>query len=690
MIRPKHLIIPVAVLVLICGLSAAEWSGFRGVDKNGRHDSAGGPLEWSSSHNVAWKTAIPGRGHSSPIVSGDGVYLTTSYEADHLAYRIWDCAIAALAVLLAVTGVSFAMRNLTAGQTHTGKVLQHVRLFLFTQILVAVLIVALLGPGLLDFGSSVFRPWLASVVLMLCCLALGSMVVPLKSRRQLAAGLVSLTFSAVVLLALRRKGLAFNLDSMRGVVTAMAMVSPAVFGLALLAGHFLSRRRQSGIVANGANAECRGSISWPFAMTGCVGFVVGVVPFLLLVYRAAEYRMPDSYIWDNRVNPDAGWPFIGICLVVGIIALGASHWKSIRSAGALRVPAGTVLPVLAIALGAAFFARAGLVDKPKEFTRALVCLDGDSGGILWKCEGLMGSTGGRSRTVTHASATPATDGERIFAYFGQDGLMCASLEGKLLWKKAEPMFCGQYGVGTSPVVKDNVLIVVRDVKESDALPSSIIAFNCATGGRLWERERKSHEFAAYGTPVVRSLNGQQAVIVHGWQDIKAYRLETGEELWSYPVAHEGKHLVASLTCDGERLYVTGTRRVRALDLSKLGTGNDPLVWSSPIPGEKSSTPVVVDGLIFLATENGMAFCLDSQTGDVLWKERLRGRYYSSVVAMAGRVLFTNESGQTTVVAVDREFRKLATNTLDESVYASFAPVGGRLFARTTKYLYCFQ
>jgi len=249
---------------------------------------------------------------------------------------------------------------------------------------------------------------------MLCCLVLGSMVVPLKSRRQLAAGLLSLAFAGVVLLALRRKGLALGLDSMRGLMTAMVMASPAVFGFALLAAHLLSRRRQSAIVANATNVERLDSISRPFA-AGCAGLVAGVAPFVLLVYRAAEYRMPDSYIWGNRVNPDAGWPFIGFCSVVGIIALGASHWKSVRSAGARRVPVGEILPLLAIVLGAVFFARAGLVDKPNQFTRALVCLDGENGAILWVCEGLTGSAKGRSRTVTHASATPATDGKRVFA-----------------------------------------------------------------------------------------------------------------------------------------------------------------------------------------------------------------------------------------------------------------------------------
>jgi len=303
MSRGKHLIIPMAVLLMICGLSVAEWRGFRGVDKNGRHDSTGGPLEWSFSNNVAWKTAIPGRGHSSPIVSGDAVYLTTTYEADHLAYRFWDRAIAAMAVLVAVTGVIFAMRNLMPGQRHTRRMLQNVRLFLFTQILVVAVIIALLGPGILDFGSSALRPWLGSVVLMLCCLVLGSMVVPLKSRRQLAAGLLSLAFAGVVLLALRRKGLALGLDSMRGLMTAMVMASPAVFGFALLAAHLLSRRRQSAIVANATNVERLDSISRPFA-AGCAGLVAGVAPFVLLVYRAAEYRMPDSYIWGNRVRSE--------------------------------------------------------------------------------------------------------------------------------------------------------------------------------------------------------------------------------------------------------------------------------------------------------------------------------------------------------------------------------------------------
>jgi outer membrane protein assembly factor BamB len=188
--------------------------------------------------------------------------------------------------------------------------------------------------------------------------------------------------------------------------------------------------------------------------------------------------------------------------------------------------------------------------------------------------------------------------------------------------------------------------------------------------------------------LIQSVNGREVVIVHGWHDLKGYDLKTGEEMWSYPMEHGGKHLVASLACDEDRVVVTGAKRVIALSLSMLAAGGEPLVWSRPIPGEKSSTPVVTDGLVFLVTEPGLAYCLESSTGEVVWKERLEGRYFSSVLSVADKILFTNESGRTTVVAAARQFRSLAKNTLGESVYASIAPAGDRLFVRTSRHLYC--
>jgi len=240
-------------------------------------------------------------------------------------------------------------------------------------------------------------------------------------------------------------------------------------------------------------------------------------------------------------------------------------------------------------------------------------------------------------------------------------------------------------------VRDNVLVIVSDVKGSKDAASCIMAFDCTSGKPLWKSERRSHKVdAAYATPLIREMNGKQVVIVHGWYDIKGYDLKTGEEIWSYAIAHEGMHLVASPVTDGEQLYVTNAKRIVALDLSKLGTNGDPLLWSRPVPGEKSSTPVIVDGLIFLVTESGQAYCLDARTGEIAWKERLRGSFFSSVLAVGDRVFLTNEAGQTTVVAVDRQFHPLATNALNAPIYASLVPVDSQLFVRTSSHLYCLQ
>jgi len=618
----KRLIVAGLVPLMACCLCAGDWRGFNGAEKQGRDDWAGGPLEWSPSKNVVWKTAIPGRGHSSPIVSGNAVYVTTTYEAPNLTYSIWNYIVSGAALLFVVTGIISAVQSLRVGCRPVRKTLQHLRFFLSIQILTGVTVVALFGRRLLDLDKSDTRSLLVSIVMMLCCLLLVALSTLLKSDRHLNAG-------------------------------------EDVSGL------------------------------WTFGATGGAGFIAGLIPFLLLIYRGAGYRIPDSYVWDSRLQPNADWWFAGLCGLAALAAVAVGCRRLTPGGHLPRFSMKKVFLAVSVVLGITFFIQANLVDKGDEFLRALICLDGKSGAMLWKCEGLTGKAKGTTRTVTYASATPITDGERIFAYFGEDGLMCVSPNGRLLWKKTEPMFRGKFGVGTSPVVDDNILVLVWDVAESEEMSSSIAAFDCATGRRLWQCERMSHpEFAAYGTPLIRSLNGEQAIIVHGWYDVKAYRLETGEELWSYAIIHKGEHLVASMTCDDEHLYVMGTEKVTSLDMAKLGTGEDPLVWFRSIPGEKSPTPVVGGGLMFLVTENGMACCLDCPTGELLWKKRLPGRYYSSVTMTADRVLFTNESGRTTVVAADRQFRELARNTLGESVYASMAPDGQRLYVRTFKNLYC--
>jgi outer membrane protein assembly factor BamB len=507
----------------------------------------------------------------------------------------------------------------------------------------------------------------------------------------LVASLLSLVFVVPAFLTLEHKELILAPNSAKAFIIIAALGSPLVFALVLFACYLFGNRCRSETAHSVAQIGSSHTAKRHVVLTVTLGLAAALLPFMLLIYRAAGYQMPDRHIWNDRVKPDVSWWIIGLYLLVVLITIGGCRWKLIRDERAVRFAWQKFFFVAAVLLGIAFFVRSGYL-REKEFVHAVVCVNRDSSKILWTCEGLTGRTDLQSsRTVTHASATPVTDGEHVFGYFGEGGLMSVSPDGKLLWKMIKPLFDSKYGAATSPVMKDNILVITSDVAESSASPSSITAFDCISGRPLWKKLRKSHkDFATYGTPLVKAVEGKRVAIVQGWYDIKGYDLRTGQELWSYPLIHEGNHLVASLTSDSRCLYVMGAKQISALDISRLGTCNDPLLWSAPILGEKSSTPVVVNGLLFLVTEAGIAYCLEAQTGQVLWKNRLNGRYYSSVITMGDKVLFTNESGQTTVVAVDKDFRELTRNALGELTYASLAPAGNQLFIRTYRHLYCIQ
>lgn len=686
------LLIVVGAFVVVCSAPGGEWSGFRGLARDGRSDATDAPLTWSPSQNLAWRTAIRGRGHSSPIVTEDAVYVTTSYPRAEVssARKAASYSVLALAVLAGLFGLRSAVRSLHAYPGRRERVLQHLRFLLFHQFLIGTLITVVVGRRLLNPGGGELRDWTVSILVALSCLILISLAASIRSRQQIVAGLLSLALVAWAWFSLPDRGLFFALHSSRGVIATGMPLLPALVAAAILLAYGISIRRRP-LPTGGPEAETANRPAlWPYAITAIIGCVTALVPFFLILYRAAGWQMPDRYLWSGRLAADVRWPWI---VVAGVLLVAGLLWNYRRPDRVTRTrisaPAGGFIAA-ALLLAVAFHVAVEIAGTGETFARAVVCLDRQTGRIIWTCEGLEARSQARGRTVTDATPTPVTDGQRIYAYFG-DGLMAVDTAGQLLWKRPEQMFASHFGVGASPVLADGVLVLVNDVDAGRRLPSTIMAFDPATGETLWMRERVSHRsYAAYDTPLIRSVDGTEEIIVHGWHDVRAYDLRTGTERWSYPITHEAKHLVAGPISDGQRLYLTGARHITALELSKVGAEEDPVVWSAPVPAEKSSTPVVVGGLLFSVNEVGRACCIDTLIGRILWSERLKGRFYASVIAIGDHVLFTNEAGQTTVVAADKEFRVVAINDLEEAIYASPVPVDTQLFIRTTEHLYCFE
>jgi outer membrane protein assembly factor BamB len=265
--------------------------------------------------------------------------------------------------------------------------------------------------------------------------------------------------------------------------------------------------------------------------------------------------------------------------------------------------------------------------------------------------------------------------------------MAVDAAGSLLWTNFDVPFQSMYGVGSSPVLTQDTLVV------SSFTPASpyLAAFDVDTGRRKWHTSRASvhPEFGDSRTPLVLPIDGRPTVVNWGMDELTGHDLSSGKEVWRY--AHGANHrmgsMVASVLAKDDLLYLPLENGMAALSASKLAGGGDPVVWTSKGGGSALATPVLYEDRIYAVSAVGVASCIDARTGALLWRSRLKGEYHSSPVAAAGKVYFTNESGLTTVVAAAPAYQMLAENDLGEPVSATIAPVDGALYIRGHTHLY---
>jgi len=329
----------------------------------------------------------------------------------------------------------------------------------------------------------------------------------------------------------------------------------------------------------------------------------------------------------------------------------------------------------------------------------LLKIDKKTGQIEWTREvgtgsclrGPSGSYRGRQKFHDdHNLATPSA------AY---------DFDGKQLWKRNLQEDHGKYtiwwGHGNSPVLYNDLVISVcmqdscRDIQDEPA-PSYVVAHDKQTGKPRWKTMRTTEATQencdAYTTPVFRQAAGRLEMIVMGGQVLDAYDPANGKRLWYLP-GLVGNRLIPSPVAAGELIYATQGMQRALLAVKPRGDGKrsrQDVVWEFDQGTSDSPTPVVAGEWLFMVTNNGIARCLDANTGRVLWKERLQGEYRASPLAAEGRVYFLNRAGQTTVVSAAPRFDRLTENRLDDQTIASPATSDGKLFIRGRKWLYCLS
>jgi len=317
----------------------------------------------------------------------------------------------------------------------------------------------------------------------------------------------------------------------------------------------------------------------------------------------------------------------------------------------------------------------------------VLCLDRQTGRILWQREVPAKRIEELHSTNAPASPTPVTDGQRVYVHFGSFGLVAFDLEGRKLWEKPLGPFPNDWGSASSPILYGKLLLLNCDTDGEDFL----LAVDKATGRTVWRTSRPDAT-RAWPTPMIWSADGADQIVVSGSGRVKAYDPKDGRELWTVeglttwvtptPVAAHGLLFVASNGPGGNVVMAIrpgGRGNVTATHVAWRYDGSAPY----------NSSPVVVGDHLYTVKNGGVMTCFDARGGAVVWQGRLtaRGNYYASLIAGDGRVYALSEDGEASVVEAGKTFRILATNALGERTMATPAVSGGRLFIRSDASLF---
>jgi outer membrane protein assembly factor BamB len=339
----------------------------------------------------------------------------------------------------------------------------------------------------------------------------------------------------------------------------------------------------------------------------------------------------------------------------------------------------------------------------------VLALDRTTGRLLWNTLVHEFVPLRKEQKNSYASPTPITDGQRIYAVFGDGTQVALDLEGKLLWKNDEVRFYSRHGLGASPVLHEKLLIMPFDgsnrVEKAGEWPNNsqeeqlgwrtpwdraeITALDAATGKRVWVARRGKSRIA-HVTPNIMVVNGKPQLISPAGDAIQGFDPATGTLLWT--VYSQGEGVTPSFAFSDQLIFTSSGFEKTTLRTVRTGGSGD--VTATHVAWEQRKGTPTQPSLLYVApylysiTDGGIAHCFDSKTGDIVYAERVGGNHSSSPVFADGRIYFLSETGETTVIHAGPKFEIVARNAIEEKCQASLAVSQGNLFLRTEAHLFC--
>jgi outer membrane protein assembly factor BamB len=705
----QRLLLTVVAFLSAASLACAEdWPQWRGPtgqgttsEKNLPPTSEGGRLV------VRWKTPLPGKGCSSPIVSQGRVYVTTAYEGQEP--HPWDRGAGWLVITVAVAVVSLTLVRLPSVFRSLPPTRRMLGLAAYTGAVIALTALVLVKP---QWFWQFSDPWsgterATAELPFVEWLYLRPIIV-------LLVGSLVLIFAGLALQANR----ATNLEASARLSHWMALVTVGcTLASAIAAGLIAwqpvwffqtSQPWLAWLVSGGVALGCLASgVGWLRDNS-----IVRLVPAgvgLALAGAFFRYAPSDQFTAELETDIRIGAVVPGLLLLIAhVVGLGLYRLRRRLPADQVPIidacaPSSWFLAVLLPLLGGVLFARSNYLRPEVGLARAVVCVDADSGAMLWNTPVFVAVSEKAHAFNSHATPTPASDGERVYAYFGS-GLAALDHNGRILWLNRDPDYHrhSRYGTGSSLALADDTLIVYQDSEymghghhlDDDAStqagrrPSALIAINTKSGKERW---RVTPEFShdSYMTPLIWTHDGEREVVIATWKTLASFRLGDGSLRWTHP--YPMQQMVPSLAVHGDCLFVTGgndilgpVHAVRPPSDGKPGK----TVWVNKKGGAGMVSPVCWNGLLFSISSNGVLSCRNADTGKLHWSTRLRERFLGSLAAGDGKLFAVDRDGTLYVVAADTTGEVLAELRLNEPCAATVALANGHVFVRTADHLWC--
>lgn len=348
--------------------------------------------------------------------------------------------------------------------------------------------------------------------------------------------------------------------------------------------------------------------------------------------------------------------------------------------------------------------RIWLTNAPEDGTQlSAVCIDKNSGKIVHKkMLRVVAAPQYCHPFNSYASPSPVLEEGRVYVSFGSPCVACLnSNTGEVLWQRTD-FVCNHFrGPGSSPFIYKDLLILHFDGSDHQY----VVAMDKQTGKTVWKTDRtvdyrdldpstgqpnREGDFRkAYSTPVIVDVQGKPLLVSLGSMAIYGYDPLTGAERWRVDVV--GSHSGACRPVIGHGLvYSPMGSGVELLAIRPDGRGvvtDTHVAWRRKGGVPRRPSLLLVDDLLFMVDDGGVATSVEAKTGKEVWKARLGGNYSASPVFSEGKVYFFDQEGKSTIIKAAREYQVIAVNRLEDGFMASPAVSGDALFLRTKSALY---